>query len=258
MDTTPVTIHMRAMLTRSSVRAICQRQLSGVLFAESDADIFLENAMTSWKKVLRSALVSGSSASVLSTAALMAGGQRDCGSVFAPVNAVSHWLWKDKAIRQDKPSPRYTLTGYGIHHAMAILWAITYEACVSRYRRPAREGVSDSTRSQPKHAAGPAWQRRADDAPESRVRRPADDQETGEGRRERAGDETDESRAVPLPLRPVLITAAAVAAGACLVDLRCTPQRLTPGFERRLSPSSLFVVYAAFGIGLALCDGLAT
>src|SRR5690606_4337219 len=143
----------------------------------------LREAMMSWKNVLRRALISGSSASVLSTAVLMAGGQRDCGSAFAPVNAVSHWLWKDKAIRQDKLSPRYTLAGYGIHHAMAILWAITYEACVSRYRRPARKGVSDSTRSQPKHAAGPAWQRPTDEAPESQARGPEDNQEAGEGRR---------------------------------------------------------------------------
>jgi hypothetical protein len=34
------------------------------------------------------------------------------------------------------------------------------------------------------------------------------------------------------------------------------PERLTPGFERRLSNRSLVMVYAAFGAGLALA-GLA-
>ncbi|MNT44739.1 hypothetical protein D3C72_1812800 [compost metagenome] len=39
---------------------------------------------------------------------------------------------------------------------------------------------------------------------------------------------------------------------ACLVDLKCTPHRLTPGFERRLSPRMLTLVYLAFGLALPL------
>jgi len=50
--------------------------------------------------------------------------------------------------------------------------------------------------------------------------------------------------------------AAAVTAVAALVDLKLVPERLTPGFEHRLSGRSLFMVYAGFGIGLALA-GLA-
>ena len=179
--------------------------------------------MISWRRAIRRALVSGSSASILSTAALMVGGQRDTATAFAPVNAISHWLWKGRAIRQDEPSPRYTLVGYGIHHAMSILWAITYEKLVARHRRPARQhGVAEHAPSGPKHEAGPTV---------VMFRRPGN-----------------------APVVPVLATAAVVAAGACLVDLRCTPQRLTPGFERRLTPSSLFLVYTAFGLGLVLCD----
>jgi hypothetical protein len=45
--------------------------------------------------------------------------------------------------------------------------------------------------------------------------------------------------------------AIATAALACAVDLRFTPRRLTPGFERRLSPKSLALVYVAFAFGLA-------
>lgn len=48
-----------------------------------------------------------------------------------------------------------------------------------------------------------------------------------------------------------LALAGSVAATACAVDLYCTPQRLTPGFERRLSKPSLANVYIAFGVGLA-------
>jgi hypothetical protein len=48
-----------------------------------------------------------------------------------------------------------------------------------------------------------------------------------------------------------LPSAAATSAFACYVDYRLTPKRLTPGFEKRLSRTSLAVVYLAFAIGLA-------
>lgn len=46
--------------------------------------------------------------------------------------------------------------------------------------------------------------------------------------------------------------AAAVSALAAVVDLRVVPERLTPGFERRLKPASVALVYIAFAAGLAL------
>jgi hypothetical protein len=39
---------------------------------------------------------------------------------------------------------------------------------------------------------------------------------------------------------------------ACFVDYRMTPERLTPGFEHRLSSRALLGVYACFAVGLAL------
>ncbi|HYD93837.1 MAG TPA: hypothetical protein VEC01_00830 [Noviherbaspirillum sp.] len=57
-------------------------------------------------------------------------------------------------------------------------------------------------------------------------------------------------------VRPAVAGAAAVAALACFVDYNLTPRRLTPGFEKRLSSPSLFLVYAAFGAGL-LVRGMA-
>lgn len=50
--------------------------------------------------------------------------------------------------------------------------------------------------------------------------------------------------------------AAVVAAVAAWVDLEVVPSRLTPGFERRLRPGSLCLVYAAFAGGLALASVL--
>ncbi|HEU5136472.1 MAG TPA: hypothetical protein VFU13_15080 [Steroidobacteraceae bacterium] len=46
--------------------------------------------------------------------------------------------------------------------------------------------------------------------------------------------------------------AALTSAAANFVDFQLTPKRLRPGFETQLSRKSLFAVYAAFAIGLAL------
>lgn len=144
--------------------------------------------MTSWRQALRRAVVSGSAASAASTAALAVCGRHEIGSAAAPTNAISHWLWGERALRHDGASLRHTLLGYGIHHLASIFWAALYE----KYAAPA-------ARSTPE----------------------------------------------------VLAAAAAVSAIACFVDYRMTPQRLTPGFERRLSREALLVVYAAVGVGLA-------
>lgn len=46
--------------------------------------------------------------------------------------------------------------------------------------------------------------------------------------------------------------AAVTAALACLVDYRVAQGRAQPGFEKQLRRKSLFAVYAAFAVGLAL------
>lgn len=48
-----------------------------------------------------------------------------------------------------------------------------------------------------------------------------------------------------------LAPALAIAAAAYIVDFHLTPQRLTPGFEHRLSKRSLLTVYGTFALGLA-------
>ena len=147
--------------------------------------------MTTWKQALREGAISGSLASVLSAAALVLAGRRECRSPVAPVNAISHWLWDDAALHEDGASARHTMAGYLIHHAASVWWGVW-------------------------HAK--AWGARP------QAKRPL----------------------------PALVGGAAGAAVACLVDFRLTPQRLTPGFEHRLSTRSLLAVYACFGVGLAL------
>lgn len=83
--------------------------------------------MSNWITPVKRGLVGGSVASVLSTAALAALGKREAGSAYAPTNAISHWFYGNKAALQDKPSLKYTATGYAIHHASSLFWAVLFE-----------------------------------------------------------------------------------------------------------------------------------
>ncbi|MFC0134828.1 hypothetical protein [Massilia eurypsychrophila] len=51
---------------------------------------------------------------------------------------------------------------------------------------------------------------------------------------------------------PTLAAATATSALACFTDYQLTPQRLKPGYEKRLSKPALAVVYGAFAAGLAV------
>ncbi|MDQ1920403.1 hypothetical protein [Massilia pseudoviolaceinigra] len=146
--------------------------------------------MDTWKSATQRGLVSGATASLLSSAALAALGKATDGSSFGPTNAISHWIWGEKAARRDGPSLRYTLTGYLIHHASATFWAVLFERLMGRQL----------------------------------------------------------DRKDPVA---TLQAAAAASAVACFVDYQMTPERLKPGYEKRLSQPSLALVYGAFGLGLA-------
>lgn len=95
--------------------------------------------MDDWKHALERGLVSGSAASVCSAAALAACGARENRSPYGAVNAISHWVWGDRAALQNRPSWRYTALGYGIHHASSVFWAVLYQRFFRRrlaHRRP--------------------------------------------------------------------------------------------------------------------------
>ena len=54
------------------------------------------------------------------------------------------------------------------------------------------------------------------------------------------------------------LASAATAAVACFVDYKVARGRLQPGFDKQLSRRALFLVYAAFALGLALPRGSAS
>ena len=78
-------------------------------------------------ELAQSALISGSTASALSTIASAVCGKRDCDNFVAPTNATSHWIWGERAARSKGLSVRYTLVGYLIHHLASIFWAVLFE-----------------------------------------------------------------------------------------------------------------------------------
>ncbi len=80
-----------------------------------------------WVKAGRQALVSGTLASVLSTAVLAVLGRSELGKPVAPTNATSHWLWGDRAYAEHDASLKHTAVGYATHHASAVMWATIFE-----------------------------------------------------------------------------------------------------------------------------------
>ena len=81
-----------------------------------------------WTQALREGAVAGTVGGALSTLVLGAVGRRQCGSAAAPINAASHWLHGDAALRQDRWSWRHTLTGVLTQHAASVFWATLYAA----------------------------------------------------------------------------------------------------------------------------------
>jgi hypothetical protein len=147
--------------------------------------------MKNWSEAFKDGLIAGSLASMVSTAVLALRGRSEGGSAYAPVNAVSHWIYGDRAAYQDSASVSYTLPGYLIHHGSSLLWGTVYERWFGQ-------------------------------------------------------------RAEERDLAPALAGAVAVAGLACFVDYKMTPERLQPGFEKRLSTPSMAMVYGGVAVGLVI------
>ena len=100
----------------------------------------------SWKQAVNRGVLSGTCASILSTLALAARGRGESGSALAPINAVSHWYWGDRALRVDRPSFKYTVPGYLTHHATSIFWAVLFEKTFggALRGRPARTAAASA------------------------------------------------------------------------------------------------------------------
>jgi hypothetical protein len=90
-------------------------------------------------RVALSALISGTAASLMSTAALALLARAEGKGAIQPTNATSHWFHGDSAARHTDVDVAHTLAGYGTHHASALFWALPFQAWLEA--RPPRDGL---------------------------------------------------------------------------------------------------------------------
>jgi hypothetical protein len=90
-------------------------------------------------------LTEGLLSAALSAAMLMWRGRADNHSAAAPLNAVSHLVWPQAALRSDEASWRHTGTGAALHTASSLLWGSLYAWLRHRRLRPgALDAVTDA------------------------------------------------------------------------------------------------------------------
>lgn len=141
--------------------------------------------------LLRRSLMSGTAATLATSAVLAVLARAESKSPVQPMNATSHWYWGRAAGDVREVDLPHTALGAMTHYAASLLWAGVFEA--ARRLRPGRTPLGD---------------------------------------------------------------ALAVSALAAAVDYGLVPKRLTPGWERVLSPASIGVAYVALAATLALCARL--
>lgn len=84
--------------------------------------------MMNYSRILKDAAMTGAVSAAATTAAAAVAGQVENGNAIAPLNAISHIAWGEKAARRDKPSWKYTLMGVALNAAAVTSWALIYEA----------------------------------------------------------------------------------------------------------------------------------
>jgi hypothetical protein len=85
---------------------------------------------------LARALVSGTVASIATTAALTLLARGAGRPAVAPINATSHWVHGDAAARDPSPDVSRTVVGYVPHHGATVFWAYLFERLAGLRGRP--------------------------------------------------------------------------------------------------------------------------
>ena len=143
------------------------------------------------KRHFKNALISGTIVGVATGIAGSAYAMADRKNPVGPINAVSHIVWGNEAIKQDDVTLKYTGTGVILHYFSSIWWALIYEGWFGR--KAERKGVSTALKS-----------------------------------------------------------GAVVSGLAYVVDYHLIPDRLSPGFETRLSKYSLPIMFGVIALTLPL------
>ena len=84
--------------------------------------------MTDWALTLRSALLSGSCASLGSTAVMAVAARAEGKAAVRPINATSHWLNGEAAGSYEGFDGAHTAVGFLTNHVASIFWAVFFEA----------------------------------------------------------------------------------------------------------------------------------
>ena len=90
-------------------------------------------------RIALSALISGTAASLMSTAALALLAKAEGKDALQPTNATSHWFHGDDAASHSEADVAHTLVGYGTHHASALFWALPFHVWLET--QPPRSGL---------------------------------------------------------------------------------------------------------------------
>jgi hypothetical protein len=99
-------------------------------------------AMNPWKRAAREALISGATASLLSTAAMLVAGKVEHDAPAGPLNGPGQWVFGRQAAHRRRFNLGHTLTGFVIHHLTATGWALLHERVFGRRKvaqTPARQ-----------------------------------------------------------------------------------------------------------------------
>jgi hypothetical protein len=145
--------------------------------------------------IVADALWEGAVATAATTTMAALCGELENHRAMAPVNAVSHILWGDKATRQSRPSLKYTVPGLLLNGAAVTSWALL-------------KGLMFGPQERKKSAA------------------------------------------------QALTEGAIISGIAYVTDYYVVPERLTPGFEHRLSNKSLAGIYGVLAVSLGLANWL--
>ena len=90
--------------------------------------------MMDWARMLRSAFVSGSCASLGSAAALAVAARVEGKAAVRPINATSHWRNGEAAGSYEGFDGAHTVVGFLTNHVASIFWAVLFEAWRARRR----------------------------------------------------------------------------------------------------------------------------
>src|SRR3982751_5577453 len=91
--------------------------------------------MSHWIRILRSAFVSGTAASITSTIALALAARAEGKTASQPINATSPWLNGNQAGSFKGVDIATPAVGYVTHHAATLFWAPLFEWWIGE-RRP--------------------------------------------------------------------------------------------------------------------------